>query len=60
MAMDRRWKRTFVLRMSPVTTDMRRPHSSRKVSASALIGPKEFFGSDWYENMTNSQFAIFR
>ena len=40
MAMDRRWKRKVVSRMSPVTTDMWRPSSLRKVSASAHIGPK--------------------
>ena len=41
MAMDRRRKRKVVSRMSPVTTDMRRPSSLRKVSASAHIGPKD-------------------
>ena len=31
-----------VSRMSPVTTDMQRPSSLRKVSASAHIGTKDF------------------
>ena len=40
--MDKCWKRKVVLRMSPVTTDMRRPISSlRKVSIFAHIGPKD-------------------
>ena len=41
MAMNRRWKRKVVSRMSPVTTDMRRPSSLRKMSASAHTGPKD-------------------
>ena len=41
MAMDKRWKRKIVSRMFLVTTDMRRPSSLRKVSASTHIGPKD-------------------
>ena len=41
MATDTNFKRKVVTRMSPVTTDMRRPSSLRKVSASAHIGPKD-------------------
>ena len=41
MAMDKRWKRKVVSRMSPVTTDVRRPCLLRKVSASLHIGPKD-------------------
>ena len=39
--MDKCWKRKVVSRMSPVTTNMRRPSSLWKVSASAYIGPKD-------------------
>ena len=41
MAMDRRWKRKVFSRISPVTTDMWRPSSLRKVSASTHIWPKD-------------------
>ena len=46
MAMDRCRKRKVVSRMSPVTTDMRRPSSLRQVSASAHIGPKDTISID--------------
>ena len=38
--------------MSPVTTDMRRPSSVRKVNTKGLH-------SDWYENMTNIFVSIY-
>ena len=41
MAKNRRWKRKVVSCISPVPTDMRRPSSLRKVSASVHIGPKD-------------------
>ena len=46
MAIDRRWKKKVVSRISPVTTDMRRPSSLQKVSVSAHIGPKDSIAID--------------